>query len=197
MSNIHFEPFKGTNYSNGGCFRKKILVLGESHHGRDMGSSMTQDILDDQTYSNKTYPAYTKFERALVGYKTNSQARQCIWNSVMFYNYVQSCVPKSRQRPEQWQFDESEEAFFEVLENYEPDVILVWGSRLWEALPYTNYEADDDCEYDGCEYDGCEYRCGSYTTDSGLVIPCYEMQHPSSGFNWSWWHEYLIYNDII
>ena len=192
MSNIHFEPFKGTNYSNGGCFGKKILVLGESHHGHDMGSSMTQDILYDQTYSNKTYPAYTKFERALVGYKTNCQARQNIWNSVMFYNYVQSCVPKSRQSPEQWQFDESEEAFFEILETYKPDVILVWGSRLWEALPYTNYETDDNCGYDGYEY-----RCGSYTTDSGLVIPCYEMQHPSSGFSWSWWHDYLTYNNII
>ena len=110
----------------------------------------------------------------------------------MFYNYVQTCVSKARKSPEKWQFDESEDAFFEVLDYYKPDVILVWGTRLWESLPYTNYEPNSNCEYDGYEY-----RCGTYTTNSGLVIPCYEMQHPFSGFSWSWWHDYLVNNDII
>lgn len=192
MSNIHFEPWVGNNYWDGGCFGKKILVLGESHHGEDTGSSKTRDILYDQTYSCYTMKSYTNFERALEGDYTDDDDRERIWNSVMFYNYVQSCVSKSRKSPEDWQFKDSEDAFFEVLEEYEPDVVLVWGTRLWESLPYTNYES-----YDNCEYDGYEYRCGSYTTDSGLVVPCYEIQHPSSGFSWSWWHDYLIHNKII
>lgn len=192
MSNIQFEPWVGNDYWDGGCFGKRILVLGESQYGENWGASMTKDLLYDQTYSSHTKIAYTNFERALEGDYTDKDDRERIWNSVMFYNYVQSCVSKARKSPAQWQFDESEDAFFEVLETYEPDVILVWGTRLWNFLPYINYEAGTDCEYEGFQY-----RSGSYTTDSGLVIPCYEMQHPSSGFSWSWWHDYLTYNSII
>lgn len=164
MAEIHFEPWVGNNYWTGDCFGKKILVLGESHHGYDSGCSMTQEILQDQTYSNYTMKSYTNFERALEGDYTDSDDRERIWNSVMFYNYVQSCVPKSRQSPKQWQFDESEDAFFEVLETYEPDVILVWGRRLWNALPCTNYEDEGDCEYDGYYY-----GCGIYTTNENYL----------------------------
>ena len=192
MNSVHFDPWIGNDYWNGGCFDKKILVLGESHYGQDTGSSKTIDLLYDQACSHYTMAAYTNFERALNGCETDCDDRERIWNSVAFYNYVQSCVSKSRKSPKQCQFEESEDAFFEVLEYLEPDVVLVWGSRLWENLPYTNFESWSDCEYEGYSY-----RSGSYTTDSGLVIPCYEIQHPSSGFSWSWWHDFMECNGIL
>lgn len=193
MSDIHFMYWEGNDFnSDNGCFDKKILVLGESHHGKDLGQTMTQDIMYDHAYSNIPIKAYTTFERALVGHSTNKDERRIIWNSVAFYNYVQSCVPTPRESPRKGQFDESEAAFFEVLKELKPDIILVWGRRLWEALPYTNFKASKDCEYKGFRY-----RCGTYMTDSGLIIPCYEMEHPSSGFSWSWWHKYLIHNGIL
>lgn len=192
MSNINFNPWIGENYSDGGCFGKRILVLGESHYGQNKGSSMTQDIIYDQAYSNYTMPAYTNFERALAGYTTDSDDRERIWNSVAFYNYVQECLSGARKSPTAEQFTDSEDAFFETLDKLEPDVVLVWGTRLWENLPYTNYEAEEECEYEGYPY-----RSGTYTTDNGTKVTCYEMQHPSSGFSWSWWHRFLIENNIL
>lgn len=192
MSNIHFEPWVGKDYWNGGCFGKRILILGESHHGKDQGSSMTRDIIKDQAFSNYTMAAYTSFERALGGDYTDSDDRERIWESVAFYNYVQECLPKARKSPTSEQFSDSEDAFFEVLDYLKPDVVLVWGSRLWENLPYTNYVS-----YDDAEYGNYSYRCGSYTTDNGTVVTCYELQHPSSGFSWSWWHGFLEENGIL
>lgn len=192
MKNVVFDPWVGKTYENGGCFCKKILLLGESHYGQNMGSSMTKDIIYDQTYSNYTRSIYTNFERALKGEETNPDDREKIWNSVAFYNYVQTCISKTRKSPSEEEFSDSEEAFFEVLDELEPDVVLVWGTRLWENLPNTNFEA-----YGDCEYKGYAYRCGSYTTNKGTKVVCYEMQHPSSGFSWSWWHNFLIQNDIL
>ena len=42
-----------------------------------------------------------------------------------------------RQSPTEEQFAESEKAFWEILETYQPDIIIVWGQRLWTKLPYT------------------------------------------------------------
>ena len=52
MAKIHFTPWEGKNYRNGGRFGKKILVLGESHYGTDLGSTMTYDIIHDHAYSD-------------------------------------------------------------------------------------------------------------------------------------------------
>ena len=192
MNHVHFEPWIGNNYWDGGCFGKRILILGESHYGNDYGSSLTQDILSEQAYSDCTRATFTKFERALEGSDTDCDDRERIWNSVAFYNYVQECLPDARISPTDEQFEESEDAFFEVLDYLEPDVVLVWGSRLWDSMPSANYECGDDCEYDGCSYSS-----GTYTTPSGLEVPCYEMQHPSTGFSWEWWHGFLTSNYIL
>ena len=42
-----------------------------------------------------------------------------------------------RQSPTEEQFAKSEKAFWEILETYQPDIIIVWGQRLWTKLPYT------------------------------------------------------------
>lgn len=192
MNNVYYDPWRGKYYPCGGIFEKRILVLGESHHGKDTGKNMTKDIIYEQCYSCYTMPAYTKFERALVGSTTNNILREKIWNSVAFYNYVQECISKPRKSPTKKQFDDSEAAFFEVLETLKPDVVLVWGSRLYDAMPYSNSKTGPNYEYEGYSYRSCFYNLVS-----GLSIPCYEMQHPSSGFSWKWWHGFLMANRII
>ena len=32
-------------------------------------------------------------------------------------------------------FENSENAFFEIIKKYNPDIIFVWGNRLWKQLP--------------------------------------------------------------
>ena len=57
------------------------------------------------------------------------------WNCVMFYNYVQVAMDHWGIKPEKHDFDNSQTAFFEVLKEYKPDLIIVWGKRLGENLP--------------------------------------------------------------
>ncbi len=193
MAKIHFTPWEGKNYRNGGCFGKKILVLGESHYGTDLGSAMTHDIIHDHAYSDYRMRAYTIFERTLLGRKSDYNDSERIWNSVAYYNYVQECISKPRTSPTRHQFEESEAAFFEMLDNLEPDVVLVWGRRLWNELPCKNF-----ISYEDCEYEGYKFRCVGYKTKNGVVVPCYEMWHPAaSGYSWDWWHNYLVCNGII
>lgn len=191
MSCVNYRPWIGNNYWDGGCFGKKILVLGESHYGDNWNSFLTQNVMLDHVY-DRTRATYTNFERALKGSTTNGDDRECIWQSVAFYNYIQEPLSGPRESPTQSQFEDAEEAFFEILDELEPDVVLIWGTRLWDNLPYTNFKS-----YGDCTYKGYSYRSGSYTTDNGTEVICYEMQHPSSGFSWSWWNGFLTENNII
>ena len=105
-SKIFFQPFVGKDYANGGIFGKRIMILGESHycdescadcsdcqlHRECMG--FTQQVLGDYLNENKERQnwmrTFLKFERSLVGEETNQAMRLKIWNSVIFFNYLQA-----------------------------------------------------------------------------------------------------------
>jgi hypothetical protein len=57
------------------------------------------------------------------------------WQSVVFYNYVQVPMSGSRKSPTAEDFADGVVPFFEVLAAYQPDLVIVWGKRLWEHLP--------------------------------------------------------------
>ena len=104
-SNIFFQPFVGKDYANGGIFGKRIMILGESHYCdescTDCGDcrlhrecmNFTQQVLDDYLNENKERQnwmrTFLKFERSLVGEETDQAMRLKIWNSVIFFNYLQ------------------------------------------------------------------------------------------------------------
>lgn len=112
-SNIFFLPFIGRYYANGGLFGKRIMILGESHYCDggccDCGNcrlcrqcaKFTQDVLRDFLDERKELQnwmrTFVKFERSLVGEKTDWALRWKIWDSVMFYNYLQVAMTGSRK----------------------------------------------------------------------------------------------------
>lgn len=112
-SNIFFQPFVGKDYANGGIFGKRIMILGESHYCDeecvDCGDcrlhrecmNFTQQVLDDYLNENKERQnwmrTFLKFERSLVGEETNQAMRLKIWNSVIFFNYLQVAMGGPRR----------------------------------------------------------------------------------------------------
>ena len=112
-SNIFFHPFVGKDYANGGIFGKRIMILGESHYCdescTDCGDcqlhrecmNFTQQVLDDYLNENKERQnwmrTFLKFERSLVGEETNQAMRLKIWNSVIFFNYLQAAMGGPRE----------------------------------------------------------------------------------------------------
>ena len=112
-SNIFFQPFVGKDYANGGIFGKRIMILGESHYCdescTDCGDcqlhrecmNFTQQVLDDYLNENKERQnwmrTFLKFERSLVGEETDQAMRLKIWNSVVFFNYLQVAMGGPRE----------------------------------------------------------------------------------------------------
>lgn len=210
---VKFYPWIGKNYKNGvvgydenGIIQygesegegKKILVLGESHYCYDESEAipeLTQEIIKDlidpdsewESYKN----TYTKFIKSLTGYieELLFEDKEKAWQHVAFYNYVQVPISGARIAPEGKDFENSELAFWEILKKIKPDLIIVWGKRLYNNLPIENGSQSDDLEI---EYEDQMYdtEIWSYNIDSNImqVLP---IVHPSSGYYISYWNKMI------
>lgn len=145
-NNIFFLPFIGKYYAKGGLFGKRTMILGESHYCDggccDCGNcrlcrqcaKFTQDILrdflDERKERQNWMRTFVKFERSLVEKMTDWALRRKKWDSVMFYNCLQVAMTGPRKAGTSAQYKQAVNAFFEVIDKYEPECIIVWGKRL-------------------------------------------------------------------
>ena len=130
---------------------------------------------------------YLKFERSLVGHETDWSERKKIWNSVVFYNYLQVAMGGPREAGTNLQYEEAVEAFFEVLEKFRPQNVIVWGSRLWGFMPAGNrWSWNPDIVVDGNVN-----KCGNYTLSDGTKVKIMPVNHPSVGYSWDYWHQVI------
>lgn len=208
MKNVFFKPWIGENYFSTGILGKKILLLGESHicgEGcHDCGD--LNEHLNCNEFTNNVIKyffnykigegefdywmnTYTKFGNVLYNKSLSPEDTVTFWNSIAFYNYVQYSTNQARVSPLYKEFKKSETAFFEVLQSIKPDLVFVWGERLWEQLP-TNGEYGEEILIENVKGGRLYY----YTIDE-KKIPIYMINHPSSSaFNYSW-HPYM--NKVI
>lgn len=188
MENVFFEPWIGDNYWSDGWYGNKILVIGNSHYCKDRNkcsdcgvdgycfdddgcSDFTTDVIN--TYLNSDSDrkrsgwmrTYKNFEKALCGYNTDDDDSYNIWHSIAFYNYLQTAVRNWKDSGNDDDYDASENAFWEVLEELRPDCIIMWGNRVWSKAP---------------GYNGVDV----YELDDGTEIPALKIHHPSMGFSW-------------
>ncbi|MDM1370764.1 hypothetical protein [Myroides marinus] len=189
MSKVKFLPWVGTAYQDG-INGKCVLVLGESHYCAneiDAVPTLTQEIIKDLFDSNSPHEGYkntyTKFAKALVGTDISFEDKERIWNSVAFYNYVQEPISGARVAPTDKQFRDSDEAFFEILEQLQPDYIIAWGQRLYDNLPNVGFLAKS-LKVSPEEL----YEVWCYTVSSGRNIPLLRITHPSAAFSWDVWY---------
>lgn len=204
MEKYNIRPWVGEDYANGGVFRKKVLVLGESHYCGDVEEgkcpgccvtnmkddchSQTEGVICDfiTGYSGDSYhQTFLCFERALAGREINEEERKQLWNSVVFYNYFQLATYGARQAPNMEAKELSETSFRQLLEEFMPDAIIVWGVRLYKLLP----------GWDGTETTlnvSDEWVRVWHYTINGKDIPAMCVYHPSSptGKSWPYWHQF-------
>ena len=201
-SNVFFQPFVGKDYANGGVFGKRIMILGESHYCdeecADCGDcrlhrecmNFTQHVLADylNEYNEwqKWMPTYVKFERSLVGEETDQATRLKIWNSVVFFNYLQVAMGGPREAGTGEQYRRAGKAFFEVLDKFQPEYVIVWGKRLWNNLPDERWQNGDEIVVDGNRV-----ATGSYLLSNGKKVRAMAVNHPSVGYSWDYWHEVI------
>lgn len=202
MNKVFFEPWIGADFDSGGIFGKKILVLGEAHicggcekcggienaeECADFTTTHCMDVIMSGATDSWT-GTFHKFERSLVGHETDLEESRKIWNSVAFYNYVQKSIDKSRKQPEWVDFRESEDAFFEVIDNLQPDLIIVWGvSRMYDNMPGgERWKAGEKLVIDGYEV-----KNGYYRLANGKEARVLWVYHPSAGYSWDWWNKVI------
>ena len=203
MSNVFFRPWVGSAYSTGGIFGKRVMILGESHYCEegceDCGNArvhpeccaftngVVSDYLNESLERQRWMSTYLKFERSLVGHETDWAERKNIWNSVVFYNYLQAAMGGPREAGTNRQYEEAAEPFFEVLEQYRPQYVIVWGSRLWGYMPAGerwSWNAD-------IVVDGNINKCGNYALNDGTKVKIMPVNHPSVGYSWDYWHKVI------
>lgn len=201
-SSPFFHPWVGPNYSFGGIFGKRIMVLGDSHYcGTPCGkcginpnpqcNRLTSDVigwcLDPNCEREVWMKTYLKFERSLVGHETTSEESRKIWDSIVFYNFLQVALygPREAGTPEQYQA--SVGPFFNVLNIYQPDLLIVWGKRLWGNLPGENWIDGSDVLVDGYQVEN-----GYYLLDNGKKVRAICVCHPSVGYSWDFWYKVIV-----
>ena len=189
MKNVRFAPWVGSAYTMG-IEGKRMMALGESHYCAnpcDADSGMTNRIIRLLFEPDREHEGfmntYTKFERALAGKPLSLAEKEQWWNRILFYNYVQSPISGPRKEPTRQEFADSEAAFFEVLETYRPDGVLVWGKRLYDNLPKRGRQLDDLILPDG---DSIE--TWAYDLHDGHTVRLLPITHPSAAFTTGYWH---------
>jgi hypothetical protein len=151
MENVVFRPWEGVNYAEG-FNGKKILLLGDSQYntGDEDGDFVHNLVENFIGYKERNCPhagymnTYTKFTNILFGEKVDSKTTINFWQSIAFYNYVQKSQEGHSISPTNEEFDDSQSAFVEVLEDYQPDLVIVWGWRLWGRITKFGTETDFD-----------------------------------------------------
>lgn len=191
MNTFTFAPWVG-KYYNERRLGKRLLVLGESHYcasAEHVRSSLTREVIEDLWDPHSPHEAYkntyTKCERALAGRALTLSEREELWQSLIFYNYVQVALSEARVAPTQDDFARSAEAFASLLESYQPERIIVWGYRLWESLPSWGHSLED------LVVAGKHYNRWAYPLAGGGTVHLLRMMHPSAAFSPEEWHQVI------
>ena len=190
-SNIKFKPFVGKYFgTKDSIFYEKVLVLGESHHNENPEGDLTiitnevmQTLIYD--YSGQPYErTFTCFEQALAGRVLEQKERERLWESMIFYNYLQVLLSQPREKVQAKHYEGAEAALNEVVETYKPDKIIVWGKRLYGALPGEGTEENLLVQDD----ETLIWKA----VINGENVKCMRVHHPSSpsGKQWERWHPF-------
>jgi len=137
-----FRPWVGQNYSLAGFCGRRVLVLGESHYGKteEETPSFTVECIEGMAKAEKGHAFFTKtaklFLESSIGEPLTRDTRSKFWDSVAFFNYVQSfpsTMARRRPTPEMWQ--KAAMVLPSVLAELKPAFVLVLGRALSANLP--------------------------------------------------------------
>ena len=142
MKHVNAYPFIGKDYEKGFLNSgKKVLLLGLSHYNEENAGApchhtFTQEIVDGFVGGEDAsfYRGYTSQTKALLNREISVDDRECVWNQLAFYNFIQFNIARPGVKDTSDEFNSSVSAFKEILEELKPDVIITWGYGLFNRL---------------------------------------------------------------
>lgn len=143
-----FRPWVGEKYETEGIEGGvQLLILGESHYGTSGpdDSTFTRRVVANYGQDDERHAFFTQTAKLVLGltgddYLSDEQQRQ-FWDRVAFYNYVQEYAgetPGGTVTTEMW--EDAEEPFLTVLEQLDPDALLILGKGLSSHVPEVDVE---------------------------------------------------------
>lgn len=166
---LFFPPWIGNEYLNkDNIFNgKKIMVVGHNHHdvnhydsyhgcgfrcenylipgkcdGKDFTKVVINDYLgyNDEKNRQRYYKTFDKFTDTL----TTNKGKKDVWNSIIFYNFLQRAVSKQGKSGNPEEISLSKHAFIYLLnalpQEMLPDIIIAWGEKnvYWKIGEFFN-----------------------------------------------------------
>ncbi|MDE2362806.1 MAG: hypothetical protein KGM42_09010 [Hyphomicrobiales bacterium] len=177
---VRFLPWIPRGFGGGPL--RRLLVLGESHYGKPAEDvpSLTNDVVSCYI-AGANFRFFTTLSMVLTKEDRSQIDRYAIWSRIAFYNYVQWLVSeKARVTPSESMFNESQKAFFDVIDEIRPTHLIACGMRLWNHMP--NFTSDGA----HITHDGKQYLYGPYARNWGTLLAL-GINHPSSAFVQSRW----------
>ena len=189
-----FDPYKGDFYGTGqSILSKKMLVVGASHYcqyfyecGNKCGTIAKDQDCSDFTWSvfdtyfssqeRKHWMAtYTAFANSVFGYDASFEDRCKFYQSVVFANYLQRTEGKNgNEKHDSWfRNPQNAAAFKQTIAEYVPEVVVIWGVRVWRALPWRDFTFDEAQSTDNVKKCNCQ----------GKSFILMHVHHPSLGYD--------------
>ena len=144
-----FDPWIGHRYQTEGLNGASLLILGESQYDTDLAAPLpglrerdglsTHRIVQDWGI-DRPNAFFTKIIKLVSGQlqcMPTQEDKARFWDRVVFYNYVQWWMPGPRSRPSQEMWQSAQGPFLRVLEECQPQIVLVLGKALAGWLPPT------------------------------------------------------------
>jgi hypothetical protein len=188
---VKILPWIGKTYSKQ---KQKVLILGESIWYRDnislklQACTFIKNVMDgwDVPFFNHVQEAVSEKEYD----KENLSERKKFWNSVSFYEYVQSVLEDANTRPSKNDWESAKEPFKDVLKKLQPDIILVFGFELYKNLP--NIDGDNDGIY--IRYGKTRIYTWIYRIE-GKPILVVRFKHAARAFKTEYWKN--VYRKVV
>ena len=203
LDKVFFDPWIGPSYGKKNNVFKghRIMILGESHYCDKCSNcgevrlvskcpnSITNMVMNQIVEGIKSRYSLTfhYFAQAIIGEEDLEE--KDIWNSVIFYNYLQKALPYEGAKKDTEDFKKSSPAFFQVINRYEPEIIFTWGAGfLHTNKPTENWIWNPDIETGNDKVK--IVRNGYYELDNKKKVRIVFCWHPRAkrGFEPSFWH---------
>lgn len=213
FTHVKILPWVGENYQTGGSvFRQRTLILGGSQYspghetfhtdeGQAEWEGFTQDVVNyyfDDNIKGHWKSTYTGFINSVFGGQSDDEQRGRFFDSIIFYNYLQEIAGASASEAGNYDYKAPQHfaAFQEILSLHQPEVVISWGAKVWNALP-NNWDH-------GPAVIGDPIMIGGKSAGSVYTYPFQDarirlvgVHHPSIGYEVGFHHDLFKQLDLL